>query len=383
MNLKSAVAISLSGALIFTSALSASGAVKTYPSCSALNKVYSGGVASSIGFKNLGGTLAKAPKVSSAIYKANKKLDLDKDGIVCEVLKKVVAAPTPAPTVAPEPALTLDNLDVRAVRAQGVREVIGAMTKALTNSPNVTINYVVSSDVPTQALADMKLQIDETSKLFSPLLGGQVMTVVVLTENETPFKNQGRNPFTCGGAAYFDFRTVLCVPTYGTFGVESFGLGYHEFTHLVQIAQFTPKPKSTFFFEGFATYVAGVLGFARDGVSDDNFNSWLNKDQGWKKSYEGFGYTYSVEDMSRFLDVADNDQNPDQKFTYSVASYKLGAAMWEVMIAVYGWDKFMSFFDSLDNGKSYAQNFESNYGVSLADAHIKIAKYILSIQWIG
>jgi hypothetical protein len=381
MNLKSAVAISLSGALIFASALSASGAVKTYPSCSALNKVYSGGVASSIGFKNLGGTLAKAPKVSSAIYKANKKLDLDKDGIVCEVLKKVVAAPTPAPTVAPEPALTLDNLDVKAVRAKGVREVIGAMTKALTNSPNVTLNYVVSSTVPTRALADMKLQIDETSKLFSPLLGGQVMTVVVVTEKEEPNNRHGANPFTCGGRADFDFRTVLCVPTYGTFGVESFGLGYHEFTHLVQ---YTQKAKSSkIFSEGIATYVAGVLGFARNGVSDDNFNSWLNRADSWKKTYESLGYKYSVEDMSRFLGTADTDQSYEQGFTYHNTSSKVGAAMWEVMIAVYGWDKFMSFFDSLDNGKSYAENFESNYGVSLADAHAKIAKYILSIQWIG
>jgi hypothetical protein len=381
MNLKSAVAISLSGALIFASALSASGAVKTYPSCSALNKVYSGGVASSIGFKNLGGTLAKAPKVSSAIYKANKKLDLDKDGIVCEVLKKVVAAPTPAPTVAPEPALTLDNLNVRAVRAQGVREVIGAMTKALDNSPNVTINYIVSPTVPTQALADMKLQIDETSKLFSPLLGGQVMTVVVVTEKEEPNNRHGVNPFTCGGRAYFDFRTVLCVPTYGTFWVESFGLGYHEFTHLVQYTQ--KAQSSKIFSEGIATYVAGVLGFARNGVSDDNFNSWLNRADSWKKTYEGLGYKYSVEDMSRFLGTADTDQSYEHGFTYHNTSSKVGAAMWEVMIAVYGWDKFMSFFDSLDNGKSYAQNFESNYGVSLADAHIKIAKYILSIQWIG
>jgi hypothetical protein len=387
--MKKAVLLAITPALVLgilnTNVSMVEAVTKTYSTCATLNKMYSGGVAQKSAYKNVGGTLAKNPKVSSALYLANKKLDLDKDGIVCEVLKKVVAAPSPAPTsaptVAPEPVLTLDNLDVKAVRAKGVREVIGAMTKALTNSPNVTLNYVVSATVPTQALADMKLQIDEASKLFSPLLGGQLMTVVVVTEKEEPNNNQGINKFTCGGRAYSDFRTVLCVPTYGTFGIESFGLGYHEFTHLVQ---YTQKAKSSnFFSEGIATYVAGALGFARNGVSDDNFNSWLNNDQGWKKTYEGLGYKYSVEDMSRFLGIADSDQTYEQRNTYSVASYKLGAAMWEVMIAVYGWDRFMSFFDSLDNGKTYAQNFESNYGVSLSDAHAKIAKYILSIQWIA
>ena len=379
MKSKSVIAISLASSLLFGISMPSYGASKTYSSCSTFNKVYSSGVALSKNSKNVGGTLAKAPKISSAIYNANKKLDADKDGIVCEVLSKVVATPKPLPTIVPEPALTLDNLDVKTVRERGVKEVIGAMTKALSNSPNVTINYVVSSTVTAQALADMKLQIDETSKLFSPLLGGQVMTVVVVTEKEEPNHKYGANPFTCSGRAYSDLRTVLCVPTYGTFGVESFGLGYHEFTHLVQIAQRPRLPN--FFTEGTSTHIAGVLGFARDGFADSNFNQWLDKADGWKTTYESLGYKYTVEDMARFLDIANSDSSYGDRDTYAAPSYKLGAAIWEAMIAVYGWDKFMSFFDSLDNGKTYAQNFEAEYGISLSDAHVKIAKYILSINW--
>jgi hypothetical protein len=63
---------------------------KKFKNCTALNKEYSGGVAekaTSVN-KNKAGVLQEsknAPKVSSKIYKENKGLDRDKDGIACEV----------------------------------------------------------------------------------------------------------------------------------------------------------------------------------------------------------------------------------------------------------------------------------------------------------
>jgi hypothetical protein len=63
---------------------------KKFKNCAALNKEYPGGVAekaTSVN-KNKAGALQKsknAPQVSSKIYKENKGLDRDKDGIACEV----------------------------------------------------------------------------------------------------------------------------------------------------------------------------------------------------------------------------------------------------------------------------------------------------------
>jgi hypothetical protein len=310
-------------------------------------------------------------------------LDNDRDGIVCEVLKKFVASPTPTPTAAPEPPLTLDNLEVSRVRALGVKEVIRAMNLAQTASPNVKVNYIISSTVPAPALADMKLQIDEASKLFSRLFSGQSVAANIYTEKEDAKSYNAGNPYTCGGQAWDDLRLNLCMPSNGTYGVESHGHGYHEFTHIIQYTQGGFRAQSNFFMEGTATYIPAVLGFARDGVSDANFNQWLNKADGWRTTYQELGYKFTVEDMARFLDVADSQMPFGPHFTYHRASFKVGAAMWEAMIAVYGWEKFMTFFDSLDNGKTYDQNFEANYGLSLSEAHLKVAKYILSIQWIG
>ena len=57
---------------------------KKFANCSALNKVYPGGVAKSSKVKNKGGATNYAPEVNSKIYEANKSKDRDKDGIACE-----------------------------------------------------------------------------------------------------------------------------------------------------------------------------------------------------------------------------------------------------------------------------------------------------------
>ena len=56
---------------------------KAFKNCTALNKVYPGGVALP-GAVNAGGATKLAPKYSKKLYDLNKKSDRDKDGIACE-----------------------------------------------------------------------------------------------------------------------------------------------------------------------------------------------------------------------------------------------------------------------------------------------------------
>ncbi|WP_350308877.1 excalibur calcium-binding domain-containing protein [Sanguibacter hominis] len=68
------------------------GASKKYANCTALNKKYPGGVAKSKKARNTKVVRGKKvpaasqykPKVSAALYAANKTKDRDKDGIACE-----------------------------------------------------------------------------------------------------------------------------------------------------------------------------------------------------------------------------------------------------------------------------------------------------------
>lgn len=65
---------------------------KSFANCTALNKTYKGGVAKSssahntktVRGKKVAAKSAHKPKVSAALYAANKKMDRDKDGIACE-----------------------------------------------------------------------------------------------------------------------------------------------------------------------------------------------------------------------------------------------------------------------------------------------------------
>ncbi|WP_026692820.1 excalibur calcium-binding domain-containing protein [Peribacillus kribbensis] len=56
----------------------------TYKNCTAMNKVYKGGVAISSKTKNKGGKTKYKPFVNKALYQKNTKSDRDKDGIACE-----------------------------------------------------------------------------------------------------------------------------------------------------------------------------------------------------------------------------------------------------------------------------------------------------------
>ena len=76
--------------LTFTSLPNSQAAAKVFKNCTELNKIYAGGIAekNTSTNKNKAGVPQEsknAPKVSSKVYKENKGLDRDKDGIACEI----------------------------------------------------------------------------------------------------------------------------------------------------------------------------------------------------------------------------------------------------------------------------------------------------------
>ena len=56
----------------------------SFENCTAVNKVYPGGVSKSASSTNKGGKTKKAPTVDAKLYKTIVKMDRDKDGIACE-----------------------------------------------------------------------------------------------------------------------------------------------------------------------------------------------------------------------------------------------------------------------------------------------------------
>lgn len=73
---------------------------KTFKSCADLRVIYKYGISLSKKAVNKGAGPIFIPRVSAAVYKLNKRLDLDKDGVACEVTKKETPNPE-APVALP------------------------------------------------------------------------------------------------------------------------------------------------------------------------------------------------------------------------------------------------------------------------------------------
>ena len=85
-NRPSLVALSLLLSLCILTPEAAQGnvqTVRTFANCTQMHTVYRGGVALP-GAVNRGGKTRYSPKVSRNLYRANSKMDRDKDGIACE-----------------------------------------------------------------------------------------------------------------------------------------------------------------------------------------------------------------------------------------------------------------------------------------------------------
>lgn len=88
--MKKVFSILLSAGLVFGLLFAIAGVseakakVITFKNCTAMHKVYKGGIARAANVKNKGGKTHYKPYVSSALYYANKKSDRDHDGIACE-----------------------------------------------------------------------------------------------------------------------------------------------------------------------------------------------------------------------------------------------------------------------------------------------------------
>lgn len=94
---------------------------KTFKNCAELRKVYPQGVSSISKAVNKGAGPILAPRANRLVFNSNKRLDTDKDGIACEVLRPKSTAPaSPNPTPSASPAGPLDGLRAIAPWAEDV-----------------------------------------------------------------------------------------------------------------------------------------------------------------------------------------------------------------------------------------------------------------------
>jgi hypothetical protein len=194
----------------------------TFKNCKALQAVSQNGVALSKNWKNKGSGPIFTPKVSASIYLANKKLDLDKDGIVCEKIKPEIPAPIPAaPEAAPSKSSTVLALQIRAAVAASpapVRQAIYVSEAAQLSYANKAIIEVFEKHI--QWLASTGLALRNELVFVIPRTAGWM-------NDEIARQGCGRYTLPIGGYAIWadcSGRSVVTRPDVDTEGGSIFSL---------------------------------------------------------------------------------------------------------------------------------------------------------------
>lgn len=368
---------------------------KTFKSCTILLKTYPTGIALSSYSKNVGGILTKKPKVLASIYRQNIKLDTDKDGLICESVKQV-------PEVAP--LITLANLDQKWTLKVAITNTLKLLegVKPQVNQPI----YVTSPNTSKSEIDIEKRLVSEAMLAFAGYFRPNSFKVVMFTnldgawadkafvEHGGSFPGQVSQEIekqTGRGGCTFAFATensasrepifYECTDTRFQRPWSSYQTPIHEYFHLVHQG-LAPVQTPVWLFEGSASFFGEVLGYRNfkdpelckarqnfnttgefdpDGVGRDP-----NRFQNWIK-------TAKPEDLVKIFERLESEPSiPREK----LAHYSLGSWATEVLVAVYGVEKYMELWTELGKRVSFDQAFQSVFGVTKGEFYLATANYI-------
>jgi hypothetical protein len=386
---------------------------KSFSSCSSLLKTYSTGIAASKNYKNKNGTLASKPKISASIYKSNRKLDLDKDGIICERIKRTaqkpakspnLEVPSSSPPVFAAPTISLENLD-----QTWTSKVAAADTLKLLEGVRGELLAPQFISSPNVRKADLELEqrlVQDAIFAFSRFYSPSAFKVVMFTNADSEWadaaliEHGGSFPYKVSqeiakfkANCNFAFATrdnrsgsqlyYTCSDTRFDRDRLSYQTPIHEYYHLVHNGIAPVQGVPVWLFEGSASYFGEVLGyrsFENPGVCKEvqNFRNTYQfdpKGEGFDSSrFEKWRKSASEEDFITLFSINENKGGAAQAF----ALYAIGSWATEALVAVYGTEKFMEIWPEIAKTNSFEASFKTIFGITASDFYKSIAEYIRS-----
>ena len=376
-----------------------------FKSCLELRKKYAYGISLSSKSINKGPGPIEKPRVSAAIYRANKSKDTDKDGIVCEVVKKTTnAAPVP------EAPLSLDNLDVNRVRQAAYKEVLSGIQSSASFSPNII--FVIGPSLSESRVASERAGLNMASSFWSDIYKPSQIFIGYVTErdvdwvdnaycekarycptgnnvvvsqvirNDLPYCSSAQATRNLDGMPFFN----QCLGN-GSTGLKNKQTGPHEYTHFVQADVSSMHPSvPNWWTEGSADYFGGAIG-AYDGTS---YPSTLNQ------MVHTSAYNWVQQDLCDLKTVTESAVTACFKYTYRQASppaagsrwmlahvsYYQGALATEALIAVYGLPKVKQFMIDI-RSKGFESAFTDSFGLTSDVFYEKVSKYVVAMYKLG
>jgi hypothetical protein len=376
------------------------------------------------------------PKAGAACSKANSKVTYQKKVFTCLKSGKALkwskgvaltkptvpptetptpsatptATATPTPTATPTiaPAVSIDALTVDGVYNRSRQEIKNAIEGAK-DFPS-PFEFIVGPNVDTWRVDILKGQYADGAKLWSADFKPAKITVLVYNFADMkwaegkyteitgrPASNSqisGCQPTYCGNASATTFNDASGKPAvfieqglgFADQGLWNRSTAVHEYSHLYQqslrndfwnVAPYWVVEGAVQFYGEAASYVAFDKDKStRSGMHTQNtrdFAAWTNANFPGKTIVEVLKEN-KAENTAKIMKAI---ETPPQSSGQVVGmAYLMGSYATEVLVSVYGQEKFNDFFKSFATSTNYQANFEKVFGITTSDFYGKLTPYL-------
>lgn len=292
------------------------------------------------------------------------------------------------------PPVSIDYLDLRQVPALAYQKVIKELEgrSRSTFKPTIIASPLVKSERIQKEIDGIQRAVD----LFSPYFIPDKFQIVYLTGSDLDWIKSKSDelglalisPDGDNWEAYIK-RTNPCamamagkangVPTFvqcldNPYSSAYKATGPHEYTHLFQ--KLDRELQNVWYIEGSASYFGWTLGFYPYDPSSRVRSEWVRAlfyqlKQGSIEAEQNFkskNLTQFKEQMAKISNVRNSPQ------TASIA-YWIGGLATEVLIALYGMDKFFVFAEQMRVGQDVNSSMQQTFGISADTFYEKLAPY--------
>lgn len=381
--------------LVFNSAISQAASPKLGSSCSKQNSTYGNFICKKVGKKMVWQKKVVAkPKTSPLPTPAP------------AVSPSAAPTQTPQPTPTPEPTapsspITFDNLDLKWTSVVARNALLSELSKL--TPPRSVVEVIAGPNVVPSHLDEEKRLLTIAETMFSKYYLPTNYQVVFFSEKDGEWADQALKTYGGGypntiseeikkwpNGCNFAFATsgkkgpiyYQCMDTRGR-GINDKQTAIHEYFHLVQ-QKFQDGPLACWLLEGSATYFGialGVDGEDPTGVAGKKFIESLAYQYNPGGGYNNPPNTrmrdlaQTTEGVIKIMTALDLRPRSPQDNCLVLGSYAAGHIATEALIAVKGFTTYMTFMESLKNGKDWQVNFESAFGISTQEFYRKLAPY--------
>jgi len=321
-----------------------------------------------------------------------------------------IQKPTPSPTPTPTPVAkpTLDSLDAKAVYDFSRAAVAESLVKNGTSA--LSMKYLVGANVSEGAVDSVKLDLQKAIDLWGPAFSPTDRVTIIwyvqpdLEWAATTYRSESGNPVEwssinasctlnfCGNATATTGRNGAYIFEQGMMldrnGWNKATAG-HEFTHLAQInlsglniysmPLWLLEGSAQFYGEATGYFPADISKSIRKGMhrqfaSDASSLVSVNFQSKNLKEVISSASASSTVQLMKLIEVGARGSSS------TALAYLLGSYASEVLVSVYGHDKFSELYKSFETSSDWETNFQKTYGLSTTSFYEKLTPYFTQMK---